>query len=253
MNTRKKKLPITSKKLKVINCDNIVLFPEKPSLARFYMSAWRKAWATCGKRGQWTRIFPFLSFFVPPVLAFFFAYTSSLVLSFFINQDFACTLLAKLRCPGCPFIQRNSFSWHNPLADPLAQKCNGGTSMAFLQICRRHQKLFEGASASVKLLLTRKGFQSCRILHSHESKHLRVGKKDYSFPCVKKYAPGSREMFLVLIRDNQKIMKIKNNNNQSSDEAEAEYKLNNLACRGWFISTPMRLSDVLRKIEWDKK
>lgn len=217
------------------------------------MSAWRKAWATCGKRGQWTRIFPFLSFFVPPVLAFFFAYTPSLVLSFFINQDFACTLLAKLRCPGCPFIQRNSFSWHNPLADPLAQKCNGGTTMAFLQICRRHQKLFEGASASVKLLLTRKGFQSCRILHSHESKHLRVGKKDYSFPCVKKYAPGSREMFLVLIRDNQKIMKIKNNNNQLSDEAEAEYKLNNLAGRGWFISTPMRLSDVLRKIEWDKK
>ena len=160
-------------------------------------------------------------------------------------------LLAKLRCPGCPFIQRNSFSWHNPLADPLAQKCNGGTSMAFLQICRRHQKLFEGASASVKLLLTRKGFQSCRILHSHESKHPRVGKKDYSFPCVKKYAPGSREMFLVLIRDNQKIMKIKNNNNQLSDEAEAEAecKLNNLAGRGWFISTPMRLSDVLRKIE----
>ena len=171
------------------------------------------------------------------------------MLSFFINQDFACTLLAKLRSPGCRFIQRNSFSWHNPLADPLAQKCNGGTSMAFLQICRRHQKLFEGASASVKLLLTRKGFQSCRILHSHESKHLRVGKKDYSFPCVKKYAPGSREMFLVLIRDNQKIMKIKNNNNQLSDEAEAEYKLNNLAGRGWFISTPMRLSDVLRKIE----
>ena len=86
----------------------------------------------------------------------------------------------------CPFIQRNSFSWHNPLAGPLAQKCNGGTSMAFLQICRRHQILFEGASASVKLLLTRKGFQSCRILHSHESKHLRVGKKDYSFPCVYK-------------------------------------------------------------------
>ena len=117
---------------------------------------------------------------------FFFAYTPSLVLSFFINQDFACTLLAKLRCPGCPFIQRNSFSWHNPLADPLAQKCNGGTSMAFLQICRRHQKLFEGASASVKLLLTRKGFQSCRILHNHESKHLRVGKKDYSVPRVYK-------------------------------------------------------------------
>ena len=90
----------------------------------------------------------------------------------------------KCKHPRCPFIQRNSFSWHNPLADPLAQKCNGGTSMAFLQICRRHQKLFEGASASVKLLLTRKGFQSCRILHSHESKHLRVGKKDYSFPCV---------------------------------------------------------------------
>ena len=88
--------------------------------------------------------------------------------------------------PRCPFIQRNSFSWHNPLAGPLAQKCNGGTSMAFLQICRRHQILFEGASASVKLLLTRKGFQSCRILHSHESKHLRVGKKDYSFPCVYK-------------------------------------------------------------------
>ena len=171
------------------------------------------------------------------------------MLSFFINQDFACTLLAKLRCPGCPFIQRNSFSWHNPLADPLAQKCNGGTSMAFLQICRQHRILFEGASASVKLLLTRKGFQSCRILHSHKSKHLRVGKKDYSFPCVKKYAPGSREMFLVLIRDNQKIMKIKNNNNQLSDEAEAECKLNNLAGRGWFISTPMRLSDVLRKIE----
>ena len=60
-------------------------------------------------------------------------------------------------------------------------------------------------------------------------------------------------MFLVLIRDNQKIMKIKNNNNQLSDEAEAEYKLNNLAGRGWFISTPIRLSDVLRKIEWDKK
>ena len=56
-------------------------------------------------------------------------------------------------------------------------------------------------------------------------------------------------MFLVLIRDNQEIMKIKNNNNQLSDEAEAEYKLNNLAGRGWFISTPMRLSDVLRKIE----
>ena len=47
----------------------------------------------------------------------------------------------------------------------------------------------------------------------------------------------------------QEIMKIKNNNNQLSDEAEAEYKLNNLAGRGWFISTPMRLSDVLRKIE----
>ena len=153
------------------------------------------------------------------------------------------------RYPGCPFIQRNSFFWHNPLADSLAQKCNGGTSMAFLQICRRHRILFEGASASAKLLLTRKGFQSCRILHSHKSKHLRVGKKDYSFPCVKKYAPGSREMFLVLIRDNQEIMKIKNNNNQLSDEAEAEYKLNNLAGRGWFISTSMRLSDVLRKIE----
>ena len=60
-------------------------------------------------------------------------------------------------------------------------------------------------------------------------------------------------MFLVLIRDNQEIMKIKNNNNQLSDEAEAEYKLNNLAGRGWFISTSMRLSDVLRKIEWGKK
>ena len=118
------------------------------------------------------------------------------------------------RYPGCPFIQRYSFFWHNPLADSLAQKCNGGTSMAFLQICRRHRILFEGASASVKLLLTRKGFQSCRILHSHESKHLRVGKKDYSFPCVKKFAPGSREMFLVLIKDNQEVMKIKNNNNQ---------------------------------------
>ena len=56
-------------------------------------------------------------------------------------------------------------------------------------------------------------------------------------------------MFLVLIRDNQEIMKIKNNNNQLSDEAEAEYKLNNLAGRGWFISTSMSLSDVLRKIE----
>ena len=46
-------------------------------------------------------------------------------------------------------------------------------------------------------------------------------------------------------------MKIKNNNNQLSNEAEAEaeYKLNNLAGRGWFISTSMRLSDVLRKIE----
>ena len=153
------------------------------------------------------------------------------------------------RYPGCPFIQRNSFFWHNPLADSLAQKGNGGTSMAFLHICRRHHILFEGASASVKLLLTRKAFQSCRILHSHTSKHLSVGKKDYSFPCVKKYAPGSREMFLVLIRDNQEIMKIKNNNNQLSDEAEAEYKLNNLAGRGWFISTSMRLSDVLRKIE----
>ena len=60
-------------------------------------------------------------------------------------------------------------------------------------------------------------------------------------------------MFLVLIRDNQEIMKIKNNNNQLSDEAEAEYKLNNLAGRGWFISTSMSLSDVLRKIEWGKK
>ena len=176
------------------------------------MSAWHKAWAACGKRGQWVRIFPFLSLFFPPVLAcffFFFACTASLLLSFVINwhqtSDF-CVHVAerKLRCPGCPFIQRNSFSWHNPLADPLAQKCNGGTNMAFLQICRRHQKLFEGASASVKLLLTRKGFQSCRILHSHESKHLRVGKKDYSFPCVKKYAPGSREMFLVLIRATRK-------------------------------------------------
>ena len=108
------------------------------------------------------------------------------------------------RYPGCPFIQRNSFFWHNPLADSLAQKCNGGTSMAFLQICRRHHILFEGASASVKLLLTRKRFQSCRILRSHKSKHLRVGKKDYSFPCVKKYAPGSREMFLVLIRATRK-------------------------------------------------
>ena len=48
-------------------------------------------------------------------------------------------------------------------------------------------------------------------------------------------------------------MKIKNNNNQLSDEAEAEYKLNNLAGRRWFISTSMRLSDVLRKIEWDKR
>ena len=48
---------------------------------------------------------------------------------------------------------------------------------------------------------------------------------------------------------NQEIMKIKNNNNQLSDEAEAEYKLNNLAGRRWFISTSMRLSDVLRKIE----
>ena len=180
---------------------------------------------------------------------FFCLFLFACVIFLYQSGSFACTLLAKLRCPGCPFIQRNSFSWHNPLADPLAQKCNGGTSMAFLQICRRHQKLFEGASASVKLLLTRKGFQSCRILHSHESKHPRVGKKDYSFPCVKKYAPGSREMFLVLIRDNQEIMKIKNNNNQLSDEAEAEYKLNNLAGRGWFISTPMRLSDVLRKIE----
>ena len=192
--------------------------------------------------------FPFRSTRSCVFFCFFFAYTSSLVLSFVINQDFACTFLGKLslRYPGCLFIQRNSFFWHNPLADSLAQKCNGGTSMAFLQICRRHRILFEGASASVKLLLTRKGFQSCRILHSHKSKHLRVGKKDYSFPCVKKFAPGSREMFLVLIRDNQKIMKIKNNNNQLSDEAEAEYKLNNLAGRGWFISTPMRLSDVFK-------
>ena len=103
--------------------------------------------------------------------------------------------------------------------------------MVFLQICRRHQTLFEGASAPVKLLLARKGFQRCRILHSHESKHLRVGKKEYSFPCGK-YATGSREVLLVLIRGNQEIMTINNNNNQLSDEAEADYKLNNLAARG---------------------
>ena len=188
MNTSKKNCPSPVKNWKLLIATTLFCFLRNRAW-RGSVSAWRKAWATCGKRGQWTRIFPFLSFFVPPVLAFFFfffAYTPSLVLSFFINQDFACTLLAKLRCPGCPFIQRNSFSWHNPLADPLAQKCNGGTSMAFLQICRRHRILFEGASASVKLLLTRKGFQSCRILHNHESKHLRVGKKDYSVPRVYK-------------------------------------------------------------------
>ena len=33
-------------------------------------------------------------------------------------------------------------------------------------------------------------------------------------------------------------MKIKRNNNQLSDEAEAEYKLNNLAGRGWVIYLP---------------
>ena len=64
-----------------------------------------------------------------------------------------------------------------------------------------------------------------------------------------KYAPGGREMFLVLVRDNQEMMTIDNNNNELSDEVEAEYKLNNLAGRGWFISTSLRLSDVLRKIE----
>ena len=157
--------------------------------------------------------FPFLSTRSCVFFFFFFACTASLLLSFVINWHQTsgfCVHVAerKLRCPGqgpgCPFIQRNSFSWHNPLADPLAQKCNGGTSMAFLQICRRHHILFGGASASVKLLLTRKRFQSCRILRSHKSKHLRVGKKDYSFPCVKKYAPGSREMFLVLIRATRK-------------------------------------------------
>ena len=152
------------------------------------MSAWHKTWAACGKRGQWIRIFPFLSLFVPPALACFFFFLLILLRLCYRSLSIAHQLAPnfRLRCSGCPFIQRNSFSWHNPLADPLAQKCNGGTSMAFLQICRRHQILFEGASASVKLLLTRKGFQSCRILHSHESKHLRVGKKDYSFPCVYK-------------------------------------------------------------------
>lgn len=138
--------------------------------------------------------FPFRSTRSCAFFFFFFGYTASLVWSFVINWHQTsgfCVHVAgenqDVRSPWrCPFIQRNSFSWHNPLADPLAQKCNGGTSMAFLQICRRHQKLFEGASASVKLLLTREGFQSCRILHSHESKHLRVGKKDYSFPYVHK-------------------------------------------------------------------
>ena len=56
-------------------------------------------------------------------------------------------------------------------------------------------------------------------------------------------------MFLVLIRDNLEMMTIDNNNNELSDEVEAEYKLNNPAGRGWFISTSLRLSDVLRKIE----
>ena len=145
--------------------------------------------------------FPFS--FHPFLRVFFFTDTTSLLLSFFINGHQTsgfCVHVAgenqkETRCPGCPFIQRNSFSWHNPLADPLAQKCNGGTSMAFLQICRRHQKLFEGASASVKLLLTRKGFQSCRILHSPKSKHLRVGKKDYSFPYVKNTYPAAGKCF----------------------------------------------------------
>ena len=56
-------------------------------------------------------------------------------------------------------------------------------------------------------------------------------------------------MFLVLIMDNQEITTVNNNNNQLSDEVEAEYKLNNLGGRGWFIATSIRLSDVLRKIE----
>ena len=136
--------------------------------------------------------FLFFPFSFHPFLRFFFCFC-------FCLYFFACVIVRYQsgffvhvsgetfnRYPGCLFIQRNSFFWHNPLADSLAQKCNGGTSMAFLQICRRHQKLFEGASASVKLLLTRKGFQSCRILHNHESKHLRVGKKDYSVPRVYK-------------------------------------------------------------------
>ena len=45
------------------------------------------------------------------------------------------------------------------------------------------------------------------------------------------------------------MMTIDNNNNELSDEVEAEYKLNNPTGRGWFISTSLCLSDVLRKIE----
>ena len=56
-------------------------------------------------------------------------------------------------------------------------------------------------------------------------------------------------MFLVLIRDNQEIKTINNNDNQSSDEVKVEYKLNNLAGRRWFLSTSTRSSYVLRKIE----
>ena len=50
--------------------------------------------------------------------------------------------------------------------------------MAFLQICRRHQVLFKGASYSVERFLIGRSSCSCRVLHVHvQSKLLRSGKE----------------------------------------------------------------------------